>query len=71
MNIKPVMTHQVNAFTGEVMDVEYYSREQMLEYGKSEFQRALSLAMKTTYAFGSTGRVIEVIIGSIENNYEV
>lgn len=71
MNVKPVMTRQVNAFTGEVMDVEYYSREQMLEYGKSEFQRALLLAMNTTHAFGSTGRIIEVIIGSIEKNYEV
>jgi hypothetical protein len=66
MMLTPVMTHQVNAFTGEVMDVEYFSREQMLEYGKSEFQRALLLAMNTTHAFGSTGRIIAVIIGSID-----
>jgi len=49
---------------------DYYTEAQMLEYGRAEFERALLLAMNTTRAFGKTGDVIAVIIGSIKREDE-
>ena len=70
---EPAMTKQIictNACKKEILDVAHYTKAQMIEYGKAEFERALLLAMNTTRAFGKTGDVIAVIIGNIKREDE-
>ena len=39
-----------------------YTEAQMVEYGKSEYERGLLAAMNATIAFGKTGEVIAMVI---------
>ena len=43
-----------------------YTEQQMIDYGRAEFERALLAAMNATLAFGKTGRVIAASISYLK-----
>lgn len=43
-----------------------YTRPQVRDYGKAEYERGLLDAMNATRAFGKTGEVIAVIIAALK-----
>ena len=55
--------------TGE--KIPGYTEQQLLDYGKAEYERGLLAAMNATLAFGKTGRVIAMVIRHLkEKNRE-
>ena len=45
-----------------------YTEGQVIEYGKSQFEKALFLAMEVAKKYGTTGNLIAVEIGMIERD---
>ena len=43
-----------------------YTEQQLLDYGKVEYERGLLAAMNATLAFGKTGRVIAMVIRQLK-----
>ncbi len=47
-----------------------YTEQQLLDYGKAEYERGLLAAMNATLAFGKTGRVIATVIRHLKDKHD-